>query len=292
MPPPAPRVVPSAAATPPPFQPELAHAVLRQLATYVVKPTNRLLAALFTALPSRDDYPDYYDRVPTPMALDTLGDRVRAGVTASWPAFRADLEQIAHNARIYNTVGSRVVKDADKLVALGKAWLADAGVPDGPSTPAAAAAAADGAQLIPVDAVDHDGVTYRVGDYGYVANAHDPAQPLITQILGTFRNAASPADRVVLAGWFLRPSQTMQRPTAKFMPNEVLKVNRQAHYRAADLRGRCAVLYVKDYIRGRPRGVPERDVYVCEQRYSLTSRASSKIKHWTSTLPDGVRHPD
>ena len=37
---------------------------------------------------------------------------------------------------------------------------------------------------------------------------------------------------------------------------------------------------VKDYIKLKPEGFAEKDVYVCESRYSMKARSFKKIKHW------------
>jgi protein polybromo-1 len=44
--------------------------------------------------------------------------------------------------------------------------------------------------------------------------------------------------------------------------------------------GLCCVLNVKDYFRSRPEGFADKDVYVCESRYSTKARAFKKIKVW------------
>lgn len=51
--------------------------------------------------------------------------------------------------------------------------------------------------------------------------------------------------------------------------------------------GRCCVLSVKDYFRSKPEGVDEKDVYVCESRYSARARAFKKIK--VSHQPFSIR---
>lgn len=42
--------------------------------------------------------------------------------------------------------------------------------------------------------------------------------------------------------------------------------------------GLCCVLSVKDYFRSKPEGFADKDVYVCESRYSTKARAFKKIK--------------
>ena len=46
----------------------------------------------------------------------------------------------------------------------------------------------------------------------------------------------------------------------------------------SSIKGRCAVLNVKDYFRAKPEGFEDKDVYVCESRYSSKARCFKKIK--------------
>lgn len=78
--------------------------------------------------------------------------------------------------------------------------------------------------------------------------------------------------------WYLRPEQTVHKAQMKFMDNEVFKTNRVAHYSVQEIQGKCIVLFVRDYIKGKPRGFEMKDVYVCEQRYTEQGRHHSKIK--------------
>ena len=70
--------------------------------------------------------------------------------------------------------------------------------------------------------------------------------------------------------WFFRPEQTIHKANTKFFPNEVLKCNQFENYQADEILGRCQVLFVKDYIRGKPKNVAMEHVYVCESRYLLS----------------------
>lgn len=45
-----------------------------------------------------------------------------------------------------------------------------------------------------------------------------------------------------------------------------------------EILGLCAVLFVKDYFKYKPEGFEDKDVYVCESRYSTKGRSFKKIK--------------
>jgi len=89
--------------------------------------------------------------------------------------------------------------------------------------------------------------------------------------------------------WYLRPEQTIHKASTKFLEREVFKTNMFDTYTPEDIRGRCFVLFVQDYIRGRPVGSAGKEIFVCESRYNLDAKNFSKIKHWDRGLPEPIR---
>ena len=73
------------------------------------------------------------------------------------------------------------------------------------------------------------------------------------------------------------------------MENEVLKSNRFENYVATDISGRCHVLFLRDYVRGRPVDAKPESTFVCESRYNEPGRAIAKIKNWSSCVPEPLR---
>lgn len=43
---------------------------------------------------------------------------------------------------------------------------------------------------------------------------------------------------------------------------------------------RCFVMSAKDYFKNKPEGYADKDIFVCESRYSTKLRAFKKIKNW------------
>ena len=66
----------------------------------------------------------------------------------------------------------------------------------------------------------------------------------------------------------------------KFLENEVLKSNRSENYPVSEIVGRCWVMYIKDYARGKPKGADMAHVYACENRYNDQGKHTSRIKLW------------
>ena len=142
-----------------------------------------------------------------------------------------------------------------------------------------------------VDVIEFNGESYRVGDYVYVANPEASTRPTIIQISETWKQTKS--DEQGISGyWFLRPEQTVHKASHKFMENEVFKTTNIVGHKVQDIIGRAYVLFIKDYIRGRPKGFNIEDVFVCESRYVEPGKTFAKIKNWSTCLPEKVRHQE
>ncbi|RWS21651.1 Protein polybromo-1-like protein, partial [Leptotrombidium deliense] len=92
------------------------------------------LSHIFMKLPSRIDYPDYYEVTKKPIDLEKIGSKVRTGIYESPDDLLADLVLMFDNACKYNEPDSQIYKSALSLqhVALQtKLELTDTrGVPD------------------------------------------------------------------------------------------------------------------------------------------------------------------
>ncbi|KAI8873847.1 Bromodomain-containing protein, partial [Ramicandelaber brevisporus] len=62
----------------------------------------------FRSLPSAEDYPDYYQIIKKPIALDTISGKANASEYESLNAFLADVELMCRNAQLYNAEESQV----------------------------------------------------------------------------------------------------------------------------------------------------------------------------------------
>ncbi|KNE57578.1 hypothetical protein AMAG_03270 [Allomyces macrogynus ATCC 38327] len=99
------------------------HAVLRALEA-VTDRSGRQLAEAFLHLPSRDEYPDYYDAITDPISLAEIRGKVRSPAVAAKEytvvEFRADLVRMCENAMEYNEEQSQIFRDAVALLDLVK----------------------------------------------------------------------------------------------------------------------------------------------------------------------------
>ncbi|KAJ3209525.1 hypothetical protein HDU67_006153 [Dinochytrium kinnereticum] len=279
---------------------------------------------MFRTLVSRKEYPDYYKVIKNPVALDMIQSRIESGAYAEFDDMAADFVLLAKNAMTYNEPKSEICRDAQTIKSLFDSLLSKEirkAAADTATAAAAAAAAAASAKAVseaaakakasaktealpaetvtPVSTLElfkKDGQEYRTGDFVYIVNPVEPEKPTIGQIMSIFPTppprkppTIPPTSTISFtANWYLRPEQTVHKATAKFMENEVLKSNRTETYTTDEVVGKCWVLFVKDYVRGRPKECKGemKHVYVCESRYNDQAKSSARIKQWNSKLFD------
>ncbi|KAK9460550.1 uncharacterized protein V1516DRAFT_677010 [Lipomyces oligophaga] len=75
----------------------------------------RYYADIFLDEPSADEYPEYYQIIQKPMALNTVRKRAQEGKYTSFDAFSEDLNLVFSNAMYFNEEGSQVYNDAKHL---------------------------------------------------------------------------------------------------------------------------------------------------------------------------------
>ncbi|AET40158.1 RSC chromatin remodeling complex ATPase subunit STH1 Ecym_5403 [Eremothecium cymbalariae DBVPG len=72
-------------------------------------------AAIFEKLPSKRDYPDYYQVISNPISIDTILKKSKKGFYNNMDAARQDFETMFENAKFYNQEDSWVYNDAEEL---------------------------------------------------------------------------------------------------------------------------------------------------------------------------------
>ncbi|XP_050428093.1 protein polybromo-1 isoform X2 [Adelges cooleyi] len=132
------------------------------------------------------------------------------------------------------------------------------------------------------DSVCVNQLVYRVGDFVYAEPQERGQDPMILNIQRLWTNQEG--QQMLYGNQFYRPSETYHLSTRKFLEKEVFKTDLSTAIPVSRIKGRCAVVSVKDYFRYQPKGFDEKDVYVCESRYSSRCRNFKKIKNWASSL--------
>ncbi|XP_058259192.1 polybromo 1, like isoform X3 [Hemibagrus wyckioides] len=75
----------------------------------------QLLAEPFLQLPSRREYPDYYQQIKHPISLQQIREKMRSGEYEGVEQMESDLNSMFENAKRYNVPNSAIYKRAQKL---------------------------------------------------------------------------------------------------------------------------------------------------------------------------------
>ncbi|XP_022702006.1 protein polybromo-1-like isoform X2 [Varroa jacobsoni] len=95
---------------------------MAEMFSIVVKATDegREVTDVFKILPSKRDYPDYYQVISQPIDLKTIAQNIQEGTYQSLHDLEKDLTLMCRNAKTYNEPGSDIYKDAAFLQKLIK----------------------------------------------------------------------------------------------------------------------------------------------------------------------------
>lgn len=85
--------------------------------------------------------------------------------------------------------------------------------------------------------------------------------------------------RFIYGHHYLRPHETYHEPTRKFYQNEVVRVPLYEVVPIELIMGRCWVMDLNTFLKGRPMDSIETHVYICELRVDKAARLFSKIKN-------------
>ncbi|XP_059161313.1 protein polybromo-1-like isoform X4 [Physella acuta] len=124
---------------------------------------------------------------------------------------------------------------------------------------------------------EYKGQIYAKGDFVYI-DSRDTPDPHIMAIESF--GVDNTGQKVIKGNWFYRPEETYHLATRKFLQKEVFKSDTSHGTPLSEIVGRCCVMFVKDYFKSKPENIPDKDVYVCESRYSVRNRCFKKIKYW------------
>jgi protein polybromo-1 len=125
-------------------------------------------------------------------------------------------------------------------------------------------------------------VTYRIGDFVYVDPKEKGLDPHIINIQSITKDAKN--ELSLFGCWFYRPNETFHLASRKFLQNEVFRSDKTNATPITQVIGKCVVVFVKDYFKFTPIGFEDKDVYVCESRYSTKNKLFKKIRSWNYPL--------
>uniref|UniRef100_A0A914WAV1 Protein polybromo-1 n=1 Tax=Plectus sambesii TaxID=2011161 RepID=A0A914WAV1_9BILA len=145
----------------------------------------------------------------------------------------------------------------------------------------------DGDELL--ESVEHGGEEYAIGDFVYIEPTAEnaQAQPHIMRVERLWKD--SDGHELVRGRWFYRPNETFHLATRKFMVKEVFLTPYFDTVTVDRLLGKCFVMFVRDYLKFRPKSIDDSRVYVCESRYLGRQLHFKKMKTWPYTREeDGI----
>lgn len=77
--------------------------------------SGRHIATQFLTLPSRSELPHYYQEIKLPLAIDDIERKLGDNVYATITQVESDFKRMVQNAKDYNTTGSEVFEDAERI---------------------------------------------------------------------------------------------------------------------------------------------------------------------------------
>lgn len=77
--------------------------------------SGRNVAVHFIDLPSRDEYPDYYESTAMPLSLNTIEQKLENLEYENMEKLESDLKRMVQNAKDYNHVKSPIFEDAERI---------------------------------------------------------------------------------------------------------------------------------------------------------------------------------
>nr|XP_045600014.1 protein polybromo-1-like isoform X3 [Procambarus clarkii] len=135
--------------------------------------------------------------------------------------------------------------------------------------------------------LSYNEVQYFVGDFVYLSPPDKNCDYPILHIERLWTN--SEGRQMVYGCNYYRPAETFHQPNRKFFEQEVFKTDQHHAYPLTEVIGKCYVLPLLDYIKMKPEGVDQKDVFVCESRYNSRNRFFKKIKSFPFNVGERVR---
>ncbi len=258
----------------------------------------RLLHPPFEKLPDAKQYPDYYQTIRVPLALDSVKKKIKRKEYSDVQFFLSDMNLIFKNAQAYNEPESAIYQDAVRLqrtladasrIELNRADSEYVNIDNSEkasNTPARVVKLA----RTPVERIAHKGDLYEVGDWVHINNANDETKPIIAQIFRTWQN--SDGEKWINVCWYYRAEQTVHRADKIWLEHEVVKTGQYRDHNIEEVIEKCFVMFITRYARGRPKDAGSKKIYVCESRYNEEIKTFNRIKSWKSCVPDETRNKD
>ncbi|AET38179.1 uncharacterized protein Ecym_2451 [Eremothecium cymbalariae DBVPG len=255
--------------------------VLKNLKRETLSGSREYLTSHFDRLPDEEREPQYYTVISNPLSLDDIRKRVKQRKYKDFLAFQQDIGLMLNNYRMYHRSQPQEIRRAAEFEAKFSDFAKyELSRPDEDFM-------TDGELKYPLDHIELDGKTYRIGDWVLLHNPNDETKPTVAQIFRLWHT--NDGRRWLNCCWYLRPEQTVHRVDRLFYKNEVVKSGQYRDHLVEEIIGKCYVCHFTRYQRGDPDLVIEGPLFVCEYRYNESEKVFNKIRTWKGCLPEEVR---
>lgn len=245
---------------------------------------NEPLTLSFERLPDELREPRYYTVISNPICMEDLRKRVKTRKYKDFQTFQNDFQLMLTNYRLYHRTDPQALKKAAILEKKYNSLIhQELSKPDRDYMP-------EGELRYPMDEVEVNGKTYRIGDWVLLENPNDATKPTVAQIFRLW--STNDGRKWLNACWYLRPEQTVHRVDRLFYKNEVVKSGQYRDHLVEELVGKCYVVHFTRYQRGDPDVKLEGPLFVCEFRYNEADKIFNKIRTWKACLPEEIRDQD
>lgn len=255
--------------------------VLKNLKREIIPGSKESLTSKFDKLPDEDREPQYYTVISNPLSLDDIRKKVKQRKYKDFQAFQKDTGLMLNNYRMYHRSQPvdirRATEFETRFSELAKYELSR---PDEDFM-------TDGELKYPMEFVEVDGKSYRIGDWILLNNPNDETKPTVAQIFRLWHT--SDGRRWLNCCWYLRPEQTVHRVDRLFYKNEVVKSGQYRDHLVEEIVGKCYVCHFTRFQRGDPDIKLEGPLFLCEYRYNESEKVFNKIRTWKGCLPEEMR---
>ncbi|CCH58622.1 hypothetical protein TBLA_0A08330 [Henningerozyma blattae CBS 6284] len=243
--------------------------------------SNGLLISSFEKLPDQSKEPLYYSEIANPICLDDIKKKVKARKYKDYEGFQSDFNLMLKNYNQFyqnnqtNLTISKLLQNSFETLSnfeLSK--------PDKVYLP-------EGDIRLPLDEVEVNGKTYKIGDWVLVRNPNDISKPIVAQIFRLWKTKDN--KKWLNCCWYFRPEQTVHRVDRIFYKNEVMKTGQYRDHVIEDIQQKCYVVHFTRFQRGDPILDIDGPLFVCEFRYNENDKAFNKIRTWRACLPEEIR---
>ncbi|KAJ2157521.1 hypothetical protein GGF46_004450 [Coemansia sp. RSA 552] len=220
------------------------------------------LAEPFEELPDREEYPEYYEVIPHPMALELVKRRI-AEPYRSFDAFNYDMVWIFNNAMFFNEPESEIYNAAatfeKEYKRICREVVQKYQIPF--DTSYNDAETDEGRYVSRIAIGEHD---LFVGDFAYVRTNNTQRIAMVTRL-----RVGGPSDRrkYIDGRWMLTPSEVPEAAGQPVFPHQLFVGPAFEGLGVRGVLGKCFVLLPNVYARVYPQGYAPQDLYICESMY-------------------------